>query len=44
MELREWVIHAASLNTTIAGNARFSSDDANAVAALGGSVASQWAP
>ena len=44
MELREWVIHAASLNTTIAGNARFSADDANSVAALGGTVLPQWQP
>lgn len=44
MELREWVIHAASLNTNIAGNSRFSADDAAAVAALGGTVLPQWQP
>lgn len=44
MELREWVIHAASLNTYIGGNSRFSEDDANSVTALDGTVDPQWAP
>lgn len=44
MELREWVIHAASLNTLIGGNSRFSEDDANSVGALGGTVLPQWQP
>ena len=44
MQLREWVIHAASLTTVIGGNSRFSTDDANAVASLGGIVAPQWTP
>jgi hypothetical protein len=44
MELREWLLHAASLNTAIGGNSRFSTDDANSVAALGGTVQSQWTP
>ena len=44
MELREWSIHASSLDTYIGGNSRFSQDDANAVGALGGSIAPQWTP
>lgn len=44
MQLREWQIHAASLNTMIAGNARFSEDDAATIAALGGTIAPQWQP
>ena len=44
MQLREWVIHAASLNTVIGGNSRFSEDDANSVVALGGNVLPQWQP
>jgi hypothetical protein len=44
MELREWVIHASSLDTYIGGNSRFSAGDASAIAALGGNVPPQWAP
>lgn len=44
MQLREWVIHAASLTTNIGGNSRFSADDAASVAALGGTVLPQWQP
>ena len=44
MELREWVIHAASLNTLIGGNSRYSADDAASVTALGGTIGPQWTP
>lgn len=42
MELREWVIHAASLDTFIGGNSKFSSTDVAAINSLGGSVESKW--
>lgn len=42
MELREWVIHAASLVTLIGGNSRLSADDVATISALGGVVAPQW--
>lgn len=44
MQLREWVIHCASLNTIIGGNSRFSENDAATVTALGGTIADQWLP
>lgn len=42
MELREWVIHAASLDTYIGGNSRFSSNDEATLESLGATIDAKW--
>lgn len=42
MELREWVIHAASLDTYIGGNSRFSANDQTALDAFGVTIDPKW--
>lgn len=42
MELREWVIHAASLDTYIGGNSRFSSNDQTSLDAFGVTIDDKW--
>lgn len=42
MQVRDWIIHAGDLQTTIGGNATVNTTDQAAIVALGGTVEAAW--